>query len=256
MIELKNVTKYYKTTKQHKKEKNDRISGKYFKGVDDISFTCQPGRVFGLLGPNGAGKTTTLRMISTILKPTSGTISVLGFDTTRQASEVRNHLGFLTGNTGLYDRLTAEEMVKYYADLYGMDKATYRQRRDKLFHLLGMEEFANRRNGKLSDGMKQKVSIARTMIHDPQVIVFDEPTEGLDVMTSRSIINLIRLCRDEGKTVIFSTHRMGEVGQLCDDLAIIHNGRLFYNGTYKDFLSGMKTETLEDEFIRLTGEEA
>jgi len=161
----------------------------------------------------------------------------------------------LSGNTKLYDRLTAEEMVKYYADLYGLDKSTYRHRRDKLFHLLDMEEFADRRNGKLSDGMKQKVSIARTMIHNPQVIVFDEPTEGLDVMTSQSIIKLIRLCRDEGKTVIFSTHRMGEVGQLCDDLAIMHKGKLFYSGTYSAFIEGMKTDTLEDEFIRLTGED-
>ncbi|MFQ6609476.1 MAG: ABC transporter ATP-binding protein [Fidelibacterota bacterium] len=254
MIVLKNVVKLYKTTKRHKNEHNERIEGQNFKGVDDISFSCHPGRVFCLLGPNGAGKTTTLRMIATILRPTSGEIRVLGYDSVKEAGHIRNQLGFLTGNTGLYDRLTAEEMVKYYADLYGLEKSTYLKRRDKLFHLLGMEQFANRRNSKLSDGMKQKVSIARTMIHDPQVVVFDEPTEGLDVMTSQSIINLIRMCRDDGKTVIFSTHRMGEVGQLCDDLAIIHNGKLFFNGTYKSFLDGMKAETLEDEFIRLTGE--
>ncbi len=254
MISVRNVTKTFKLTRKLKNELGDSGKGNLFSAVKDVSFDCTPGRIFGLLGPNGAGKTTTLRMIATMLKPSEGSISVAGYDVVNEAGRVRRKLGFLTGNTGLYDRLTAEEMVKYYADLYGLDRATYVKRRDSLFDLLDMHEFAHRRNAKLSTGMKQKVSIARTMIHDPEVVVFDEPTSGLDVMTSQAIIRLIRLCKADGKTVIFSTHRMGEVQQLCDDLAIIHKGRLYFSGTYKEFEDQMKTDTLEDEFIRLTGE--
>jgi len=163
-------------------------------------------------------------------------------------------LGFLSGNTGLYDRLTAEEMVRYYADLHEMSDVDFTQSRDRLFSLLDMEEFSGRRIGKLSTGMMQKVNIARTMIHEPEVVVFDEPTSGLDVMASRSIIRLIRECKNLGKTVIFSSHRLGEIQSLCDDLAVIHKGKLFFNGTYEEFESQKQTETLEDEFIRLVGE--
>lgn len=254
MIEVKNVSKEFKLTKKHIRERGKKSSSRYFRAVKDISFTCTPGRIFGLLGPNGAGKTTTLRMIATMLKPTEGSITVGGFDVEKKPGNVRKKLGFLTGNTGLYDRLTATEMVKYYADLYGLDRGTYNRRKERLFNLLDMHEFADRRNAKLSTGMKQKVSIARTMINDPDIVVFDEPTSGLDVMTSQAIIRLIRLCKAEKKTIIFSTHRMGEVQQLCDDLAIIHNGEIYFCGTYLDFSENMKAESLEDEFIRLTGE--
>ena len=254
MIILKNVSKSFKLTKKLKNEMALDTKSNAFQAVNNVSLQCEPGRIFGLLGPNGAGKTTLLRMIATMLKPTEGTITVGGFDVVKDPGEVRNILGFLTGNTGLYDRLTAEEMVKYYADLYGLDRATFIRRRDRLFEMLDMEDFASRRNGKLSTGMKQKVSIARTMINNPDIVVFDEPTSGLDVMTSQAIIKLIRLCKTENKTVIFSTHRMGEVQQLCDDLAIIHKGNIYYNGTYRDFSENMKTDSLEDEFIQITGE--
>jgi sodium transport system ATP-binding protein len=142
-------------------------------------------------------------------------------------------------------------MFKYYADLYGMDAVTYARRREEIFGLLGIQEFAGRRIGKLSSGMKQKVSLARTIIHNPDVVVFDEPTSALDVVTSRAIIQLIRRCREEGKTVIFSTHRMGEVSLLSDDLAIIHRGSLIFNGSYKEFETQMQTRSVEDEFVRL-----
>jgi len=142
-------------------------------------------------------------------------------------------------------------MVRYFADLHEMDSAAYQKQRDHLFGLLDMEEFADRRIGKLSTGMKQKVSIVRTIIHDPEVIVFDEPTSGLDVVTSRNIVRLVRDCRDMGKTVIFSTHRMGEVSLLSDDLAIIHKGHLQFNDTFEAFQNQMQTPSLEDEFIRL-----
>lgn len=255
MVIVENLNKTFKLSRQQKREMGKGFTGNTIQAVKDIHFTCQPGRVFALLGPNGAGKTTTLRLISTMLKPSSGSISVAGFDTVRESQKVRAHLGFLTGNTGLYDRLTPNEMVKYFADLHGLNTQTFQSQRDHFFKLLDMNEFANRRIGKLSTGMRQKVSIVRTIIHDPDVIVFDEPTSGLDVVTSRNIIRLIRDCKEAGKTVIFSTHRMGEVNMLSDDLAIIHKGSLCYNGTFEAFQSQMQSPTLEDEFIR-TIEEA
>ena len=220
--------------------------------VNNVSFECHPGKIFGLIGPNGAGKTTALRMIATMLKPSSGTISVADYDVEKFPIKVRQKLGFLSCNTGLYDRLTAEEMVHYYADLYGMSKENYAHRKNEIFSMLDMHSFADRRISKLSTGMKQKVNIARTVIHNPDVVIFDEPTSGLDVLTSKNIVELIKRCKEEDKTIIFSTHRFGELKLLCDDIAIIHNGKLFYNGSYSEFESQMQAETLEEEFIRLT----
>ncbi|MDP6777560.1 MAG: ATP-binding cassette domain-containing protein [Candidatus Latescibacteria bacterium] len=254
MVIVDNVTKTFRVSRRQKREMGGDFTGSTLDAVREVSFTCQPGRVFALLGPNGAGKTTALRLIATMLKPTSGRIEVGGYDVERQAREVRSQIGFLTGSTGLYDRLTANEMVKYYADLHHVDRQTFIRRRDELFTTLDMSDFAGRRIGKLSSGMRQKVSIVRTMIHDPEVLVFDEPTAGLDVVASRNIIDLIRDCRNRGRTVLFSTHRMGEVSQLSDDLAIIHRGRLCYNGTYEAFQSQMERPSLEDEFIRVLEE--
>ncbi|MFQ5630182.1 MAG: ABC transporter ATP-binding protein [bacterium] len=254
MIEVRDLRKQFKLTRQQKKELGGASKNGTVEAVAGISFTSKPGRVFSLLGPNGAGKTTALRMLATMLKPTSGSIKVCGFDVQEEPQEVRKRLGFLTGSTGLYDRLTPNELVKYYADLHGMDKEVFKKRRDEIYTRLDMHGFAKRRIGKLSTGMKQKVSIARTIIHDPEVVVFDEPTAGLDVISARSIIQLIRDFREQGKTVIFSTHIMGEVSLLSDDLAIIHKGELCYNGSYKDFVDQMHTKSLEDEFIKLVEE--
>jgi sodium transport system ATP-binding protein len=254
VIVVNDLWKTFKLDRQHLKEMKMDGQSRNVHAVAGISFTCQPGRVFTLLGPNGAGKTTTLRMIATLLKPTSGSITVGGFDVSEEPQKVRARIGFLTGTTKLYERLTADELVKYYADLHGMDSGLYRRRRDEIFNLLGINEFAGRRVGKLSSGMRQKVSIARTIIHDPDVIVFDEPTVGLDVITAKHIIELIRSCKQAGKTVIFSTHIMGEVSLLSDDLGIIHNGKLCFGGTYEDFRKGMQRESLEEEFIRLVEE--
>jgi sodium transport system ATP-binding protein len=251
MITVHHLTKQFSLSRQQRREMGSQFTGRTIEAVKDVSFTCTPGRIFTLLGPNGAGKTTTLRLIATMLTPTSGSISVAGFDTVRNPVDVRRRVGFLTGNTGLYDRLTPDELVHYYADLHRLDPGTYRSRRDQLFTLLGIHEFASRRIGRLSSGMKQKVSIARTIIHDPDVVVFDEATAALDVVTSRSIIQFIRGCREQGKTVIFSTHRMGEVSLLSDDLAIIHRGRMIFGGTYKEFQTQMQTSSVEDEFVRL-----
>lgn len=250
MIEVENLRKQFKLTRQQKKEMGPAGNSSSIEALAGISFTCQPGRVFSLLGPNGAGKTTALRLIATMLKPTSGAVRVCGYDTVNEPLAVRRRIGFLTGTTGLYDRLTPNELVKYYADLNNVETTVFQKRRDELFARLEMNSFANRRISKLSTGMKQKVSIVRTIIHDPEVVIFDEPTAGLDVISARSIIELVREFRAQGKTVIFSTHIMGEASLLSDDLAIIHKGKLCYNGSYSSFVAGMKTKSLEDEFIR------
>lgn len=254
MIEVQDLRRRFKLTRQQKKELGSASKNGTIEAVAGISFTCKPGRVFSLLGPNGAGKTTTLRMIATMLEPTSGSIKVAGYDVVKQPQEVRRRLGFLTGTTKLYDRLTPDEFVKYYADLHKMDKDLYKKRREQIFARLGINEFAKRRIAKLSSGMQQKVSIARTIIHNPEIVVFDEPTAGLDVITARAIIQLIQDMSEQGKTVIFSTHIMSEVSLLSDDVAIIHKGKLCYNGSYQDFVNQMQSKSLENEFIRLTGE--
>jgi sodium transport system ATP-binding protein len=252
MIEVHNLRKEFELTKAQRKELD--TDARIAVAVEDISFSCQPGRIFSLLGPNGAGKTTTMRMLSTLFKPTSGSIQIQGIDAVKQPEEARKLIGFLTGSTGLYARLTPNELIKYFADLYGVSKADYEPRKKHLFDLLNMNEFQNKRIGKLSTGMKQKVSICRTMIHDPQVVIFDEPTSGLDVITAENIIHLIRDCKNQGKTVIFSSHIMSEVDLLCDDLAIVHQGKIAYQGTMENFRENMQTPNLTTEFIRIVHE--
>ncbi|MFT6243752.1 MAG: sodium transport system ATP-binding protein [Salibacteraceae bacterium] len=249
MIEVSDLRKEFILSKQQRKELNTKDSNAV--AVDGISFKCEPGRVFSLLGPNGAGKTTTLRMLSTIFKPTSGSINIAGVDAIANPQEARRKIGFLTGSTGLYARLTPDEVIKYFADLYGISKSDFEERKDRLYTLLDMHDFKGKRIGKLSTGMKQKVSICRTMIHNPEVVVFDEPTSGLDVITAENIIKLIRDCKDEGKTVIFSSHIMSEVDLLCDDMAIIHKGKMLFDGTMDEFKGQMQAENLTAEFIRI-----
>ncbi len=243
MINVENLTKRFTLSRQQKREMEKGFSGSSIDAVSNVSFSCQTGRILALLGPNGAGKTTALRVIATMLRPTSGTVSVCGFDTVKQPEDVRRRIGFLTGNTGLYHRLTVNEFVKYFADLHGMDKKKFLQRREELFSLLDIHDFSRKRIGKLSSGMTQKVSIVRTIIHDPDVLIFDEPTVELDIITSRNVMKLIRQCREEKKTVIFSTHRMDEVRMLSDDLTIIHKGYLKYYGAYNNFTEQMQTDT-------------
>ncbi|MFN3556619.1 MAG: ABC transporter ATP-binding protein [Bacteroidales bacterium] len=249
MIEIHNLCKEFPLGKKQRQELG--VDDKSLKVLHDVSFTCQPGRVFSLLGPNGAGKTTTLRIIATILKATSGTVKVCGIDLGANPAAARGKMGFLTGTTGLYERLTPNEMIRYFGNLNGMAASLIEERKDKLFSLLDMQDFANKRIGKLSTGMRQKVNICRTMIHDPEVVVFDEPTSGLDVITAKNIIELIRDCKNQGKTVIFSSHIMSEVDLLCDDLAIIHNGYILFNDTMENFRKQMQTDNLTEEFIRI-----
>ena len=242
MIRAKSLRKVFKDRKK-----------KEVVAVSDLSFEARPGEVFGLLGPNGAGKTTTLRILSTALRPTAGTIEVGGADVARQPEAVRRKIGFLSGATGLYPRLTPREIATYFGRLYGMSDQAIRGRIDVLFERLGMAAFADRRADTLSTGQKQKASIVRTIIHDPDVVVFDEPTSGLDVMTSREIIRLIDQCKQEGKCVIFSTHYMLEAEKLCDRLAVVHEGALLAEGTPAAVMERTSTEDLEAAFLSLVG---
>ena len=223
------------------------------RAVEGVSFRCLPGQIYGLLGANGAGKTTTLRMLATILEPTDGTAIVAGYDIVEQSEKVRANVGFLSTATALYPRLTAQEMVEYFGRLNGLDEATLKRRVDEIFGRLDMDGFRDRRCDKLSTGMKQKVSIARTLVHDPPVMIFDEPTLGLDVMTARTIVEFIRECRNRGKTVIFSTHVMSEVEKLCDNIGIIHDGKLLAEGSLRELRAKYGEQDLEEIFVKVVG---
>lgn len=249
MIEIENLSKKYHLSRKQQKAMN--VAEKTLYAVQNISFRCAAGSIFSLLGPNGAGKTTTLRMIATLLQPSSGTIKVNGLDNQKKAAEVRSKIGFLTGSTNLYDRLTANEIVDYFGKLHSMPPLLLKQRKAALFEHLGIHEFQHKRIGQLSTGMKQKVSIARSMIHDPEVVIFDEPTSGLDVITAHNIIELIRQCKKEGKTVIFSSHIMSEVDLLCDDLAIINKGKLVFNSDMNSFRKYAAKQSLTEAFIQI-----
>ncbi|WP_047418946.1 ABC transporter ATP-binding protein [Cellulophaga sp. Hel_I_12] len=245
MIHIEKLTKSFTaTTKKGFKKETTTVNA-----VNEISFDCKPGRIFSLLGPNGAGKTTTLRMIAGIIKPTSGTAIVDGVDILKNSDEVKKHIGFLTGSTGLYERLNPDETIDFFGKLYKIPEAQLKERKEYLFEKLGINEFRKKRMGQMSTGMKQKVSIARTLVHDPEVLIFDEPTSGLDVITAESIIELIRESKENNKTVIFSSHIMSEVDLLCDDLAIINNGSIIYNDTFENFKGEMKAKNLTQEFI-------
>lgn len=239
VIEVRQLTKLFR----------DRKLGAV-RAVDAVQFQCEPGQIYGLLGANGAGKTTTLRMLATLLKPSSGTASIAGHDILHDPNGVRARIGFISSGTALYARLTARETAEYFGRLYGVGEDTLNRRINELFSRLEMGGFENRRCDKLSTGMKQKVSIVRTLIHDPPVMIFDEPTLGLDVMMARTIVQFIRDCRQQGKTVILSTHVMSEAEKLCDRIGIIHNGRLRAEGTLEELRARYGASDLEDIFVR------
>ncbi|MEJ1973613.1 MAG: ATP-binding cassette domain-containing protein [Lacunisphaera sp.] len=195
-------------------------------------------------------------MLATLLRPVSGTVTVAGHDAATEPDQVRANVGFLAASTALYGRLTAREMIAYFGELNGMDDAAIRARIKVLADELGMHEFLDRRCDKFSTGMKQKTSIARTLVHDPAVMIFDEPTLGLDVMTARSIVKFVRDCRDRGKTVIYSTHVMSEVEKLCDTIGIIHGGRLVAEGTLAELQTRFAERDMEEIFVKAVGGEA
>ena len=240
MIEVRSLSKSFRDKKRGA-----------IRAVDRVTFRCQPGQIYGLLGANGAGKTTTLRMLATILEPTDGTASVCGYDIVEQPEKVRANVGFLSTATALYPRLTAREMVQYFGRLNGLEESILKKRVDNIFDRLDMNGFRDRRCDKLSTGMKQKTSIARTLVHDPPVMIFDEPTLGLDIMTARTIVAFIRECRDLGKTVIFSTHIMSEVEKLCDVIGIIQGGKLLAEGTLAQLRENYNEQDLEEIFVKV-----
>ncbi len=219
--------------------------------ITDISFHCEPGTIYGLLGPNGAGKTTTLRILSTVLKPTGGRAIVAGHDVLIDPQSVRANIGYMSASTGIYDRMTAWELVEYFGQLYGVPTDVLRARMEEIFQWLKMNDFRDVLGSKMSTGMKQKVSIARTIVHDPPVLIFDEPTSGLDVLVARAVLQNILELRDRGKTIVFSTHSMHEVEKLCSRVAIIHRGRVQAEGAPMTLLDQFDQPDLEELFFFL-----
>jgi len=221
--------------------------------ISDISFEAHAGEVFGLLGPNGAGKTTAMRILCTVLRPTGGTARVAGYDIVTQAAEVRRHIGFMSANTAIYDRMSAWEMVEYFGRLYGLAGEDLRRRMEEVFTTLQMNDFRDVLGAKMSTGMRQKVSIARAVVHDPPVLIFDEPTAGLDVLVARSVMQTIERLRELGKCILFSTHIMREVERLCDRVAIVSQGRVQACGTLAELRERYGEDDLEELFFRLVG---
>jgi len=216
-----------------------------------ISFHARAGQVYGLLGPNGAGKTTALRILSTVLQPTAGTAVINGFDVVTQSSRVRHEIGFVSANTAVYDRMTAWEMVEYFGLLHGIARERLNERMEHLFERLKMNEIRDLLGAKMSTGMKQKVSVARALIHDPPVLIFDEATVGLDVLVARALLETVAELRDHGKCILFSTHIMREAEKLCDRVAIVHRGHVLAEGTLDELRDQHHERDLEELFFQL-----
>ncbi len=238
MIEVMNLSKIFR-----------QKDGSPFYAVKNLSFSANSGEIVGLLGVNGAGKTTTMRMLSTVLKSSKGTAIIEGYDINKDSQKVRSKMGFLSGDTGLYGRLTPRETIRYFGKLYDVENSIIENRMKKLIDLLDMNEFMDKRISLLSTGMKQKVSIARSIIHDPPVMIFDEPTSGLDILTARNIVSFIHQCKEEGKCVIFSTHIMREAERIADKIVMIHKGELLAEGTWTEMKEATGKQDLDDIFV-------
>jgi sodium transport system ATP-binding protein len=219
--------------------------------VDHISFEARAGEIFGLLGPNGAGKTTAMRILCTVLRPTGGRARIAGHDVVAEPGEVRRKIGFMSANTAVYDRMSAWELVGYFGRLYGLAEEHLRQRMEDIFAMLQMNDFRDVLGAKMSTGMRQKVSIARAIVHDPPVLIFDEPTAGLDVLVQRAVLENIERLRDLGKCVLFSTHVMREVERLCDRVAIVSRGRILACGTLGELRKRYRQDDVEELFFQL-----
>jgi sodium transport system ATP-binding protein len=223
--------------------------------VDDVGFTAHDGQITGLLGPNGAGKTTTLRMLYTLMTPETGRVLVDGIDVAADAERVRRSLGVLPDARGVYKRLTARENVDYFGQLHGMSAQAIAQRTQKLAAALQMEDFLDRSTEGFSQGQRTKTAIARALVHDPKNVILDEPTNGLDVMTTRGLRSFLKELRSEGRCVIFSSHIMQEVAALCDRIVIIASGRVTAQGTPDELRAQAGEDNLEDAFVKLIGSE-
>ena len=223
--------------------------------VESVSFTAIDGKVTGLLGPNGAGKSTTLRMLATLIRPDSGSAVIDGHSVFENVLAVRQHLGFMPHNAGIYPRLTTRENIRYYARLCGLNKKTTANRVEELVALLDMESFADRRSAGFSQGQKTKVALARALVHRPQTILLDEPTNGLDVMATRGLRKIIRQLAEDGHCIVFSSHIMQEVAALCDEIAIISDGKISMTGPLESLLASTGQSSLEDAFVSAIGGE-
>jgi len=239
MIKFNGVVKTFKTKK------------KTVNAVNKISFSVNPGEIFGLLGPNGAGKTTSLRMLSTLLRPTSGDINVYGYDTVKSPKEVRERIGFLSSDMNLTGNFSPREYLKFFGRLNHIEDDKIDKRIEELKDYFEMNEFIDRKVGGFSTGMKQKTLISIALIHDPEVIIFDEPTNGLDIMTARQVLDFLRNLRKNGKTIILSTHIMSVAQKMCDRIAIVHEGQLKELDTLQNILSKTGTDELEDAFFKI-----
>ncbi len=238
MIEIQKVTKQFKDRK------------KFVTALKYVSFTIEKGHVVGLVGENGAGKTTLLRTIATLLQPTDGHVRVDGHDTVTAPDQIKKRIGVLFGGeTGLYDRLTARENLEYFAVLYGLSKHETKVRIDELAKMFGMKDYLDRKVGGFSKGMRQKVAIARTIIHNPEIILFDEPTTGLDITSSNVFRQLVHQLKREGKTIIFSSHIMEEVAMLCNKVAFMHKGELVYHGDLEELYREEESKDLNFIFM-------
>lgn len=249
MIIVKDLTKIYKLNKKQMAEQKTKKNMK--KALDKLSLEARPGEIYGLLGPNGAGKTTALRTIATLLKPTAGSVEVCGHDTVKESEKVRKSICFLTNEIKLDPQFSPKYMFNFFGRLYGENEQIIEQRREMLFEYFGIKAFQDKKIDELSTGMKQKASIAVSLVHDPEVVIFDEPTTGLDIITARNVTDYLKQLRDEGKTVIISTHIMTEAEKLCDRIGVIINGMKVQEGTLDEILSDTHTEELEDAFFKL-----
>lgn len=240
MIEVRGLKKYYGDNQE-------------IKAVDDVSFTCEDGNITGLLGPNGAGKTTTLRIITGLIKPMTGSVSIDGIDVAQNPKDARSALGVQSDMTGVYPRLTPREQFQYYGRFYGLSGKALEDRAQAVIDELKMEEIADRRSEGFSRGQRQKVVLGRALVHDPKNIIMDEPTNGLDVMAVRDTRDTIRRMKEQGRCVLFSTHYMDEAERLCDQIAIIMDGKIVAFGSPEALKKQTQQGNLEDAFVALVG---
>ncbi|MBO4668023.1 MAG: ABC transporter ATP-binding protein [Bacilli bacterium] len=249
MDEILQVDHLFKTFKlSRKQQKINKTNEKELIAVNDLSFTAYKGEVYGLLGPNGAGKTTTLRMLATLIKPDAGDALVDGSSIIKSSNEVREKIGFLTSELKLEDFFTPNYLFDFFSELHHVDKETAKTRKQELFSRFGIDKFAEVKVGDLSTGMKQKVSLVIALVHDPNIIIFDEPTNGLDVITAKVVTDFLVDLKEQGKTIILSTHILSLAEKLCDRIGIIIKGRMIKEDTIENLT---KEHSLEDEFFGL-----
>lgn len=243
MIKVSGLSKRFKVDKKANVPPQ-RLNGKWFQALSDINFEAQSGEVIGLLGANGAGKTTTLRLLAGVMQADSGTIESDSVSVNRDSFGYRKQLGFLSGSKGLYERLTVIENLKFFAQLYGLTPQLIDYQIQQMTSQLDLANFLNRKVMELSTGMRQRAAIARALIHDPQLIIFDEPTTGLDIVATEQVLACIKQQKQAGKNILFATHHMDEVTQLCDRILVIHEGKQRYFGAIDGFISDNHASSL------------